>query len=141
VKLVSRSVWQPAPRPLRFASEIRSADERQREVGPNEVNLALKLIEGMTAEFDPDKYHDTYTETEDVKKLIEEKAKGRNGKRRHPSLPAATSSTLLPHCRRAWRKRSRGNAALPNVDQIRDHYRGALSRHERQAFMTGVDTT
>jgi non-homologous end joining protein Ku len=28
----------------------------------------------MTAEFDPGKYHDTYTE--DVKKLIEDKAKG-----------------------------------------------------------------
>jgi non-homologous end joining protein Ku len=35
---------------------------------PNEVNLALKLIEGMTAEFDPAKYHDTYTE--DVKKSL-----------------------------------------------------------------------
>jgi DNA end-binding protein Ku len=32
------------------------------------------LIEGMTAEFDAAKYHDTYTE--DVKKLIEDKAKG-----------------------------------------------------------------
>jgi hypothetical protein len=41
---------------------------------PNEVHLALKLIEGMTAEFDPARYHDTYTE--DVKKLIEDKAKG-----------------------------------------------------------------
>ena len=41
---------------------------------PNEVNLAMKLIEGMTAEFDPAKYHDTYTE--DVKKLIDAKAKG-----------------------------------------------------------------
>jgi DNA end-binding protein Ku len=42
---------------------------------PNEVNLALKLIEGMTAEFDPAKYQDTYTE--DVKKLIEEKPRKR----------------------------------------------------------------
>src|SRR6201987_5380067 len=62
---------------LRFASEIRSADELRLPVNeklvPNEVNLALKLIEGMTAEFDPAKYHDTYTE--DVKKLIEDKAK------------------------------------------------------------------
>jgi DNA end-binding protein Ku len=54
---------------LRFASEIRSADELRLPVNekliPNEVNLAPKLIEGMTAEFDPAKYHDTYTE--DVK--------------------------------------------------------------------------
>jgi hypothetical protein len=63
---------------LRFASEIRSADELRLPVNeklvPNEVNLALKLIEGMTAEFDPDKYHDTYTD--DVKRLIDDKAKG-----------------------------------------------------------------
>ncbi|HJY89368.1 MAG TPA: Ku protein, partial [Candidatus Acidoferrum sp.] len=61
---------------LRFASEIRSADELRLPVNeklvPNEVNLALKLIEGMTADFDPAKYHDTYNE--DVKKLIEDKA-------------------------------------------------------------------
>jgi hypothetical protein len=31
-------------------------------------------------------------------------------------------STWLPPCRRAWRKRSRGNAALPDVDQIRRHF-------------------
>src|ERR1700692_554437 len=63
--------------PLRFASEIRPMDELRlpvsEKLAPNEVNLALKLIEGMTADFDPAKYHDTYTE--DVKKLIEDKAK------------------------------------------------------------------
>ena len=44
---------------LRFASEIRSADELRLPVNeklvPNEVNLALKLIEGMTAEFEQKK--------------------------------------------------------------------------------------
>ena len=34
----------------------------------------MKLIDAMTANFDPAKYHDTYTE--DVKKLIDDKAKG-----------------------------------------------------------------
>ena len=41
---------------------------------PNEISLAMKLIDAMTANFDPAKYHDTYTE--DVKKLIDDKAKG-----------------------------------------------------------------
>jgi non-homologous end joining protein Ku len=40
--------------------QIRSADELRLPVNeklvPNEVNLALKLIEGMTAEFDPAKF-------------------------------------------------------------------------------------
>ena len=55
---------------------------------PNEVNLALKLIEGMTAEFDPAKYHDTYTE--DVKKLIEDKAKGQK-RQAPPPMPARSN--------------------------------------------------
>jgi non-homologous end joining protein Ku len=53
----------------------------------------------MTAEFDPAKYHDTYTE--DVKKLIEEKAKGQKRQAPPPSLPAAMLLTWLPPCRRA----------------------------------------
>jgi DNA end-binding protein Ku len=57
---------------------------------PNEVDLALKLIEGMTAEFDPAKYHDTYTE--DVKKLIEDKAKGQ--KRQTPPPKPVRSNVI-----------------------------------------------
>jgi DNA end-binding protein Ku len=79
---------------LRFASEIRSAEELRLPVNeqlvPNEVNLALKLIEGMTAEFDPAKYHDTYTE--DVKKLIEDKAKGQ--KRQAPPPKPVRSNVI-----------------------------------------------
>src|ERR1700744_4249771 len=79
---------------LRFASEIRSADELRlpdEKLVPNEVNLALKLIEGMTADFDPSKYHDTYTE--DVKRLIEDKAKGQ--KRQAPPPKPARSSNVI----------------------------------------------
>jgi DNA end-binding protein Ku len=79
---------------LRFASEIRPVDELRLPVNeklvPNEVNLALKLIEGMTAEFDPAKYHDTYAE--DVKKLIEDKAKGQ--KRQTPPPKPASSNVI-----------------------------------------------
>src|SRR5271170_1516108 len=79
---------------LRFASEIRSADGLRLPVNeklvPNEVHLALKLIEGMAAEFDPAKYHDTYTE--DVKKLIEDKAKGQ---KRQPPPPKPVRSNVI----------------------------------------------
>ena len=79
---------------LRFASEIRPVDELRLPVNeklvPNEVNLALKLIEGMTAEFDPAKCHDTYTE--DVKKLIEDKAKGQ--KRQAPPPKPARNNVI-----------------------------------------------
>jgi DNA end-binding protein Ku len=45
----------------------------------------------MTADFDPSKYHDTYTE--DVKKLIEDKAKGQ--KRQAPPPKPARSSNVI----------------------------------------------
>jgi DNA end-binding protein Ku len=108
---------------LRFASEIRSADELRLPVNeklvPNEVNLALKLIEGMTAEFDPAKYHDTYTE--DVKKLIEDKAKGQ--KRQAPPPKPARSNVIdlvaaLQESLAQKKPRKRGAA---DVDQIRRH--------------------
>jgi DNA end-binding protein Ku len=80
---------------LRFAAEIRSADELRlpvnEKLAPNEVNLALKLIEGMTAEFDPAKYRDTYSE--EVKKLVEDKAKGL--KRQAPPPPKTARSNVI----------------------------------------------
>jgi DNA end-binding protein Ku len=79
---------------LRFASEIRPMDELRlpvsEKLAPNEVNLAMKLIEGMTADFDPAKYRDTYTE--DVKKLIDAKAKGQ--KRQAPSPKSVRSNVI-----------------------------------------------
>ena len=79
---------------LRFASEIRPMDELRlpvnEKLAPNEVNLAMKLIEGMTADFDPAKYHDTYTE--DVKKLIDAKAKGQ---KRQAPLPKPVRSNVI----------------------------------------------
>jgi DNA end-binding protein Ku len=63
---------------LRFASEVRPMDElslpTNEKPAANEVNLAIKLIEGMVGKFDPGKYRDTYTE--EVRQLIEAKAKG-----------------------------------------------------------------
>jgi DNA end-binding protein Ku len=79
---------------LRFASEIRPMDELRlpvsEKLAPNEVNLAMKLIEGMTADFDPAKYHDTFSE--DVKKLIDPKAKGQ--KRQAPPPKPARSNVI-----------------------------------------------
>jgi DNA end-binding protein Ku len=79
---------------LRFASEIRPVDELRlpvnEKLASNEVNLAMKLIEGMTVEFDPAKYHDTFSE--DVKKLIDAKAKGQ--KRQAPPPQPARSNVI-----------------------------------------------
>ena len=63
---------------LRYQSEIRSTADlkvpKSTDISAREVSMALKLIEQLTAHFDPKKYHDTYED--ELKKIIEEKAKG-----------------------------------------------------------------
>jgi DNA end-binding protein Ku len=62
---------------LRFADEVREAapffsgveDDADAEL----LSMAEELIERKTAKFDPDRFHDTYTET--LRELIEKKAK------------------------------------------------------------------
>ena len=45
------------------------------KVSTAEINMAIKLIEQLTGEFDISKYKDTYTET--LLKFIKAKAKGK----------------------------------------------------------------
>jgi DNA end-binding protein Ku len=67
---------------LRFAEEIRDHSEltipKDQKISANEVTLATRLIEGLTTTFDPSQYRDTYTQ--DVRKMIEAKAKGQKAK-------------------------------------------------------------
>lgn len=64
---------------LRFDSEIRDAAElkipEKAEASQKEVAMAIKLIDQLTSHFKPKSYHDNYTE--ELKKIIEDKAKGR----------------------------------------------------------------
>ena len=85
------------------------------KLAPNEVNLAMKLIEGMTVEFDPAKYHDTYSE--DVKKLLDAKAKGQ--KRQAPPPQPARSNVIdivAALQESLAQKKPRENAVLPDAD-------------------------
>ncbi len=66
---------------LRYQNEIREtkgieapADLKEAKVQPNELKMAERLIEDMEMKWDPKQFHDTYTE--DLLKLIEEKAHG-----------------------------------------------------------------
>lgn len=67
---------------LRYASEIRDASElnipKKVDASQKEIAMALKLIEQLTTHFKPQSYHDTYTE--ELKKIIDDKAKGRKTK-------------------------------------------------------------
>ena len=65
---------------LRYHNELRSAEDlgipeklKGAKVGSKEIEMALRLIEDMADEWQPEKYHDTFHE--DLLKRIEEKVK------------------------------------------------------------------
>lgn len=64
---------------IRYAEEVRDASELKlpanEQVREQEVALALSLIDQLTVKFDPAKYRDQYID--DLKRMIEEKAQGR----------------------------------------------------------------
>jgi DNA end-binding protein Ku len=64
---------------MRFADELVSTEQLETpqnvEVGDKELKMAQQLIESLAEEFQPEKYHDDYTEK--VKELIERKAQGK----------------------------------------------------------------
>jgi DNA end-binding protein Ku len=63
---------------LHFADEIRPVKEikpPKRQVDKKELDMALRLIESFTSEWDPKKYKDTYRD--DLMKVIEAKRKGK----------------------------------------------------------------
>jgi DNA end-binding protein Ku len=63
---------------IRFAEEIRDHEDLkipENKTKPNELKMALALIDQLTSEFDIEKYKDTYSEQ--LMELIEAKAKGK----------------------------------------------------------------
>ena len=67
---------------IRYREEVRETAELKlpasEQIKEQEVALALSLIEQLTVQFDPAKYKDDYLE--DLKRIIEEKAQGRQPK-------------------------------------------------------------
>jgi DNA end-binding protein Ku len=71
---------------LRFADEIRETDElkiptassKTAAVSDKELKMAMALVEGMSEEWKPEQYHDTYRE--DVLALVEQKVKAKETK-------------------------------------------------------------
>lgn len=68
---------------LRYLDEIVLSKElnltQKEKISPKELEMALKLIDQLTASFSPSKYKDTYTE--EIREIINQKAKG---KKIHP---------------------------------------------------------
>ena len=56
------------------ASEVDGAKDKDASVSKREVDMAAQIIDSLTAEWDPAKYHDTYREQ--VLELLKKKAEG-----------------------------------------------------------------
>jgi DNA end-binding protein Ku len=71
---------------LRYSDEIRSTDElkipsstsKAAAISDKELKMAMALVEGMSEQWQPDQYHDTYRE--DVLALVEKKVKAKQTK-------------------------------------------------------------
>jgi DNA end-binding protein Ku len=71
---------------LRYSDEIRETDElkiptkssKTAAVSDKEIKMAMALVEGMSEEWKPEQYHDTYRE--DVLALVEKKVKAKETK-------------------------------------------------------------
>ncbi len=64
---------------MRWASEVRNPEGLElppaNEVQKKELDMAVRLVDQLTETFDPNEYHDTYTEA--LKQFIEDKAAGK----------------------------------------------------------------
>lgn len=75
---------------IRFKDEVRNPSElklpKSENLREQEVELALSLIDQLTTKFDPAKYKDAYLD--DLKKVIEQKAQGKEPKPKAQEPPS-----------------------------------------------------
>ena len=96
-------------------SELDELPDEDVKATEREVQMAMQLIESLTTEFEPEKYHDTYRES--VLDLIERKAEGQEitiepapeEPAKVPDLMAALEASLA-----AAKKKPKAKAASKN---------------------------
>lgn len=121
---------------LRYADEVQAADElgippkslKTSGVTPRETDMAVKLVEEMTGEWNPQDYHDTYHE--DLLKLIDKR------------IEAGETEVITAEAQEAEEKPSRGNvvdlmALLKRSVQDKSRRRSS-SEHRRQGRSDGL---
>jgi DNA end-binding protein Ku len=72
--------------------------------GVKEVDMAITLIKQLTHKFTPKEYKDTYIE--DLKKIIEQKAKGRKVKPKGKAPKATSSKNLMTLLKSSIKKKA-----------------------------------
>lgn len=112
-----------------FADEVRGAEDvaeipKETDVSEREVAMARQLVEALTSEFEPERYHDTYRER--VLELIERKAEGEPIEMPPPpERPQVIDlmDALQASMQRAGRRRAEGNGETKS--EHNGHARGA----------------
>ncbi len=117
---------------LRFPDEIKDTEElklparslKSAGVSDKEIQMALSLVDGMTEEWDPSQYHDTYRE--DVLALVKRKIKARQTKTITEAAPEKKPRTsakvvdlvaLLQQSLGAGKRGKAANDEEPEVDE------------------------
>ncbi len=81
---------------MRYHEEIREApavETKSEKISPKELQLAVKLIEQLTEEFNPEAFKDTYVN--ELKKVIKAKAAGKDIHIAEPKKATATVKDLM----------------------------------------------
>lgn len=94
---------------MRYHAEIRSTDElslSKEKISSSELKMALSLIDQLTTNFFPEKYHDTYTE--ELMGVIEQKLKGKKTKKAKQSPVKTQTQDLMQLLQTSMQKTSHG---------------------------------
>ncbi len=111
---------------LRYADEIRDTSDlkipgsgaKAAAISDKELKMAMALVEGMSEEWDPEQYHDTYRE--DVMALVEKKVAAKETKtitlpgKEKPSTSSSNVIDLVSLLQQSLGKKPSGKAAAAN---------------------------
>lgn len=110
---------------IRFPAELRAPGQLELpEAGQakgRELEMALSLIGQLSRPFEPDAYHDTYTEA--LKEVIAERAKGRKPKAKGEAPAATRVQDLMEALRASLEKAGRKPAASGKASHAPDRVR------------------
>ena len=117
---------------LRFSEEIRSTEElklppksiKSAGISDKELKMALSLVDGMTEEWNPEQYHDTYKN--DVLALVEKKVKAKQTKSITVAAPekkekaASNVVDLVALLKQSLGGKSKGKAAQDEEEETEE---------------------
>jgi DNA end-binding protein Ku len=117
---------------LRYSDEIRSTDDlkipsstsKAASISDKELKMAMALVEGMSEDWKPEQYHDTYRE--DVLALVEKKVKAKQTKtitmpgKEKPSESSGNVIDLVSLLQQSLGKKPAGKTKAANDDAGED---------------------